>query len=176
MANPFSSNYTEPKQPSNYLKLTEGVHLIRILTPKTEILSYFTEYVDELNESGEMKSKKVIHQDLGDGKQPVGTKRVWAALAYNHDTETVQVAEFAPKAIQDFLHAIAGGKIKNDWTKFDIQITRTGQALDTKYTLVAGDTLELPVDLVMDIEAQKCNIDLSKLETGENPFPEKSKN
>ena len=170
MSNPFSQGYIEPKTPTNYFKITEGTHLIRILTPKTEILSYFCEYVKELDSSGKETSVKKCYKDLGDGKQPGGTKRVWAALIYNHDLELVQVAEFAPKSIQNFLFTLASGKIKNDWTKFEIQITRTGQAMDTEYTCIAGDTLDFPEDLVMELEKQKTKFDLSKMETGEKPF------
>lgn len=168
MANPFTNGYIEPSTPSNYLKLTEGSHLFRILTPKSEVLSYFVEYTENPNDKS--KNIKIVTRDNGDGKQPAGTKKVWACLVYNYDQDKVQIAEFPQKSIQNWLFTIASGKIKNDWTKFDIQITRTGQALDTEYTPIMGDTCDLEPELVKEINKQKDLISLKAMEYGKDPF------
>lgn len=171
MANPFSQNYSEPTQVGNYLKLTEGVHLIRILTPKEEVVSYFTEFV----ETPDGKRQKICYPDLGNGQMPLSstgepTKLVWSFVIYNKDLKKVQVAEFSQKAIRSFLYSIASGKIKNDWSKFDIQITRKGQGLDTEYTLLAGDTEELTHEEREICVASYSQINLQAMEVGEDPF------
>jgi hypothetical protein len=171
MANPFSQDYAEPTQIGNYLKLTEGVHLIRILTPKTEVVSYFTEFA----ETPDGKKQKICYPDLGNGQMPMSstgepTKLVWSFIIYNKNLKKVQVAEFSQKAIRNFLHTIVSGQIKNDWSKFDIQITRKGQGLDTEYTLLTGDTEELSIEEREICVNSYSKINLSKMEKGEDPF------
>jgi hypothetical protein len=171
MSNPFASEYKEPSSPSNYLKLTEGVHVIRLLTPKSEVVSFFTEYA----ETADGKKQKICYPDTGNGQMPLSTqgeptKLCWAFIVFNQDLKKVQVAEFSQKVIRNFLHSIAGGKIKNDWTKFDIQITRKGQGLDTEYSFNVGDTEELSHGDREICVASYPKIDLSKMEKGEDPF------
>lgn len=171
MSSPFSPNYIEPKSKSKYLKLCEGCHVFRILTKKEDVVSYFTAYED--SENGE-KIKLVLPDD-GQGETPPGYKNVWAFVVYNIDAETVQIAEFGQKAIKDYLHAIAGGKIKNDWTKFNLQITRSGQLLDTKYTIISDDTSFLTEEANVQIAEELKKINLNSMTKGENPFVEDKK-
>jgi hypothetical protein len=170
MSNPFSENYIQPKTATKYFKLNDGNNLIRILSKKNEVISYFKEYVDAKNDKGEDVKKAICHLDNGDGRQPAGTKRVWAMAVYNHDADLVQVAEFTQKSVQDFLLNIARGKIKNDWTKFDIQITKTGTQLETKYSFVTGDTGELPEATQKMCTGELQKINLQAMEKAEDPF------
>jgi hypothetical protein len=168
MANPFSNGYIEPSTPSNYLKLTEGSHLFRIITPKTEVISYFVEYKE--NPEDKTKNIKIVTKDIGDGNQPKGTKKVWSLLVFNKDQQKVQIAEFPQQSIRDYLFNIAKGKIKNDWTKFDIQITRTGQALDTVYSIVPDDNSELTPEEQKIVKSESRLIQLQAMEYGKDPF------
>jgi hypothetical protein len=63
MSNPFSAGYKEPKQASKYLKFTdEGSYLFRILTPKTEVITYFSEFIED----NDGKNKKIVYEDMDD--------------------------------------------------------------------------------------------------------------
>ena len=166
-ANPFDPNYVEPKSKSKYLQLSEGSHLIRIITTSTEGMSYFVNFIQ--NSDG--TKTKEVYPDLGDG-QSFG-RLTWAFLVYNKDLECLQVWECSQKAIQDFLMTIVRSKIasKRDWTKFDLQITRTGTGqFDTKYSVLAGDSEELSDEIVSQIASEIQKIDLKKLLTCEKPF------
>lgn len=169
MSNPFSSSYIEPNQASKYLKLTEGTHVFRIVTPKEEVLSYFVEFVDGTDDTGKAIKRKVITPDKGDGKQPNNSKRSWAFKIFNQDLQIVQVWECGQKSLQESLANIARGKIRNDWTKFDIQVTRKGQTMmDTEYFFLAGDTEELTSEAKTIIADTYVNLDA--LQLGEDPF------
>ena len=99
MANPFSPNYIEPKKISAYLKLNDGANLIRILTPKLQILTYFTEFVNGTNiddKTGQLCKIKKTYKDEGNGKFPLNAglevKKVWACIIYNQYLKKVQIA------------------------------------------------------------------------------------
>jgi hypothetical protein len=161
---PFSSGYQEPQKPSKYLKLTEGVHLIHLLTPPQEVVSYFVEFL----EGSDGKKQKICTPDLGDGTYPANTKRTWAFKIWNYDTQEIQVWEVSQKSIQSYLSAIPQGKIKNDWLKYPIQITRKGDKMDTEYLLDKGDTSLIPAEA----EKAKANtyVNLSAMIAGQDPF------
>ena len=191
--NPFSTDYKSPESSNttnnNYLKFsTEGSYVFRILTPKTQVLTYYRGFTTP--EDG--KSKKFIIKDDGSGifpKIPEGIELktftridqktgkatqskpislVWAFKVFNQDSKKVQIWEVSQKSIQTVLTSIAGGKLKNDWSKFDIQITKTGEKTNTEYSLIAGDTAELtPADLKI---IDNTPVDIMLLETGEDPF------
>jgi hypothetical protein len=168
-ANPFSDSYVAPKQQSKYLQLTEGSHLIRIITQASDGMSYFVNFVD--NNDG--TKTKVVTEDLGNG-QSFG-RLTWAFIVYNYELESTQVWECSQKAIQEFLLTLVRSKIasKKDWTKFDIEITRTGTGqFDTKYSVLAGDIEELSEDRQTKINQEIKKIDLKKLLTCEKPFIE----
>lgn len=168
MANPFTNGYREPQAQSNYLKFKEeGSYVVRILTPKTEVVTYFTCFTDE--------NKKIVLKDNGDGQTPnkpieakENPKLVWAVKVLNLDNQKVQVWEIPQSGIRQFLFSIATGKIKNDWTKFDLQITKTGQGLDTTYSLMADDTRPLTEQELVTIETTPVN--LLAMDQGGDPF------
>lgn len=180
MANPFIEGYKKATSNSNYLNFKEeGVYLFRILTPKTEVITYYRGFKETAPEG---ESKKVILPDNADGIIPAipegvtfkvygnenPIKLVWAVKVFNHDTKTVQALEIDKKSIRDALFSIATGKIKNDWTKFDIQVTRKGQQKETEYFVVAGDTQELSDEAKQIID--NTPFDLSQMEKGGDPF------
>jgi hypothetical protein len=173
MANPFSPNYQTPAKTSGYFKMSDGSNLIRILSAKEDVITYFVEFID----GSEGKKEKITYPDRGDGSFPetLGekpTKLIWAVIIYNHDLKKVQVAEFSQKTIQSYLYTIASGKIKNDWRQFDIQITKTGQNMDTEYTLMTGDTQPLSSEDQAICKAEYSKINLEKMLTAEDPFSE----
>jgi len=168
-ANPFSDSYVAPKQQSKYLQLTEGSHLIRIITRASEGMSYFVNFIE--NKDG--TKTKVVSEDLGNG-QSFG-RLTWAFIVYNYEHECTQVWECSQKAIQEFLLTLVRSKItsKKDWTQFDIEITRTGTGqFDTKYSVLAGDVEEMAPEIKQKIDQEIKKIDLKKLLTCEKPFIE----
>lgn len=175
MANPFEKNYIEPAKETNYLKFTEEKsYLFRILTPKTEVITYFLEFI----EPEPKKFKKIVYKDNGDGISPVGMntdptkqpKLTWCMLIWNRDAQKVQIWEVTQKTIRSYLHSIVSGKIKNDWTKFDIQITKTGKEKETKYNFINGDNEDLTEEEKNQINKELSGIRLQAMEEGKDPF------
>ncbi len=178
MANPFQENYKTPAQNSKYLKFPdEGSYLVRVLTPKTEVVTYFAEFLKD----AEDKIKKFVHEDKGDGTVPPSAKPElgkppklsWAVVALDRtdpENEELKIWEIPQKSIQDFLFSIASGKIKTDWSKFDIQITKKGQKLETKYFFQSDDAEDLTKTLQAKVDEELSKINLKALEEGNDPF------
>lgn len=168
---PFSQNYREPQAQSQYFKMKEeGSYLLRILTKKEDVLAYWVDFSQK--EDGTFSKNIYPYQE--DGNKPSEASKEaklnWALAIFNKDTNQVQIWEISQKSIKNFLLSIVRGKIKNDYTKFDIQITKTGKGLDTEYSLLTGDTESLNTEELDIINNTKYN--LKAMEKGENPFEE----
>jgi hypothetical protein len=166
---PFSQNYKEPQPQSQYFKMKEeGSYLVRILTPKDQVIAYWVDFSQK--EDGSYSKNIYPYQE--DGQKPTEAsqeaKLNWALAIFNKDTNQVQIWEIPQKSIKNFLLSIVRGKIKNDYTKFDIQITKTGKGIDTEYSLLTGDTELLNKEELEIVKNTKFNLNL--MEKGENPF------
>lgn len=168
MANPFQEGYKAPQQNSEFFKPQDGANLIRILTPKQEVITYYTQFIEV-----DGAKEKVIYEDKGDGVKPAGDpnfdqpKLNWVVKVLDKDTNQVKTWEISQKTIQNFLFDIAQGKVKNDWTKFDVQITKKGKGMDTEYTLLSDDTAPLTKDEQKIVD--ESDLDISFMERDEYP-------
>jgi len=183
MSNPFSKNYIQPIKIQNYLRFNEeGSYLFRIITPKESVVSYYKGFIDNPEEG---QAKVWTAPDNQDGKMPIvpdninlrkwdkkdsGYKLYWAFVVYNLDTQNIQIWDISQKVFRDYLFSIASGKIKNDWTKFDIQVTKTGQKTDTTYNIINNDNQELTKEAQKIIKESYVN--LEAMEKGGDPFDE----
>jgi hypothetical protein len=181
MSNPFENGYVEPQKTQRYLKFNEeGSYLFRILTPKDKVITYYKGFKENAEEN---ESKVWTAPDNGDGQLPTipdniqlkkwsatdpGFKLYWSVVVYNHDTELVQVWDISQKIFKDFLFSIASGKIRTDWSKFDIQVSKKGEKTQTAYNILTGDTEELSNEAKKIIAETKVN--LKAMETNNDPF------
>ena len=172
MANPFSPNYKEPKKVTPYLKLSDGSNLFRILTPKEEIISYYAEFLV----NPDATKKKVFYPDKEEDSTPPtalskeGVKLYWSMVVFNHDTNCVQIAEFSQQSIKQYIGSIASSRTKGDWSKFDIEILKSGQGIETKYVCESTEKQELSDEAKKICRNQYDKINLKAMETGGDPF------
>lgn len=166
---PFSANYKQPQPQTNYLKFKEeGSYLFRILTPKEKVLIYWIDFFQ--TPDGKFSKKVFPYQE--NGQKPLEaseeSKLVWVFSILNKDLNKIQIWEVSQRTIQNFLLSIVKGKIKNDYTKFDIQITKIGQKLETEYSIISGDTESLTQEEKDLIASTPVN--LQAMEKSEDPF------
>ena len=166
---PFSANYKQPQTQTNYLKFKEeGSYVFRILTPKEKALVYWIDFFQ--TPDGKFSKKVFPYQE--NGQKPLEAspeaKLVWVFSILNKDLNKIQIWEVSQRTIQNFLLSITKGKIKNDYTKFDIQITKIGQKLETEYSIIPGDTEILTQEEKELIKLTPIN--LQAMEKGEDPF------
>jgi hypothetical protein len=152
----------EPKGKSNYTKLTEGVHKLRVMS--SAIVGY-----EEWQTDGE---KKVPVRYTTDNAPPFGKdgkelNYFWAFLVYNYEQERLQIMEVTQKTIRTALQAYIDNEAWGSPQSYDIVITRKGTKLDdTEYHVVANPHSEAPV---VDIEG----VSLEAWMKGEEPFVKK---
>ena len=167
MDNFLPEGYQPPVSGGGFMKLQDGVNLIRIMS--SAIIGY--EYWTRDNKPVRLKEMPKETPDeikTGDDGEPSKIKHFWAFVVYNYATEAIEILQLTQvsimKAIRDYAQDEDWGNPKG----YDIKITRSGQKLDTEYIVSAKPAKELDKEVVKKFEAKKIN--LEALYEGKNPF------
>ena len=163
------SDYTPPKQKSNYLnKFPQGETKFRILT--SPVFGY----------SGWKDKKPLRVKALEDFKgvkldtsmyDPVGVpKYFWAMVIWNYNEECVQILELTKLSIIDKITKLSAD---SDWGNplgYDIKITRSGEGKKTEYSTNPLPHKDVPEEAVKALKERP--VDLQALFSGRDPFSE----
>jgi len=91
-------------------------------------------------------------------------KHFWAFKVYNYTTGRSEICEITQKSIMNAILAYVKHEDYWDPTSYDITITREGEWLDTKYSIVAW----VPKNIA--IEYEDINVDWDAFILWDNPF------
>lgn len=155
---------------SNYLKLKQGENTFRILS--SAIIGY--EYWNQEDRPVRSPEKfvslpKDIKLDEKTGK-PKPIKHFWAFVVWNYEEEKIQIMEVTQVTIQTAIKALVDNKKWGDPKKYDITITKTGEGMQTEYSVMPNPHTALIKDIDEDYKAK--NINLEALYSGDDPFNE----
>lgn len=169
----------ENETTSGYLKTKQGENRIRILA--SPILGW----VWWIDKNGNIREKGVQPQK-GDkpvrvpfkGVVPVEAaetvKHFWAMKAYNYAEKAVQVWEVTQKQIQNPLKELSKDEDWGSPLAYDIVITKTGEKLETEYSVIPKPKKELAPEIAEALKNTPIN--LESLYDGGNPFAQKETN
>ena len=156
----FENDYKLPST-DNYMKFREGENTFRVLSSAIVGYEYFTK------ENKPVRSKWPFDEtpNIKDGGD---VKHFWAFAVWNYADERVQVLELTQKSIMQNMKALIDNKRWGNPQGYDITVSRTGNGLNTEYTLMANPHSVLEEHIA---EAwAKSKIDLTELYTGGDPF------
>jgi len=155
-------DYKVPQGSSQFMKLEKGQNKLRILGQP--IIGY--EWWEESTEGKKPFRVKTFEEAVRNGREPI--KHFWAFAVWNYSNESCQVLSITQKTIMKALEALS---IDEDWgnpEKFDIVITRTGDGMETDYTVQPKPAKEIDHNI---LEAYKeSKIDLEALFSGNYPM------
>lgn len=144
-------DYKSPSSSNNYMKLQEGENRIRILSKP--ILGW-----------EDWEDKKPVRYRLNekpaksiDPKKPV--KHFWAFIVFNCNAEEIQIMQVTQATIRKSLEALCKDKDWGDPYFYDIKINKSGEGVDTEYTV--NPVPHKPVDpyIVKCFNEKKCNLE-----------------
>lgn len=129
------NNYKDPSQSSSYLKLKEGNTKIRIIGDPLLGWEYWVE--DEKRKPFRVKDFKDVpekYRNPADKKNAV--KFFWAMLVWNYNESKAQIFEITQVSIRRTIENLNKDEAWGDPKNYDISITRTGEGMETEYTVV----------------------------------------
>lgn len=153
-------DYESPKASNHYMKIQEGENRIRILT--APVLGW-----------EDWQEKKPVRWKLEnkptksfDPKKPV--RHFWAFVVFNYIEERIQILQVTQATIRKSIEALCRDK---DWGTpyhYDIKINKTGEGVDTEYTVNPVPHKPLDPYIISCFKEKRCN--LEALYTNDDPF------
>lgn len=156
-------DYTIPKSPSGYMKFEDGLNSFRVLSSAIVGFEYFTKDNKPVRQ---IEPFEEVPSDIKDGGK---VKAFWAFVVWNYQNKQVQILEITQKSIMTAVKALVDNPKWGDPKMYDIAVTKSGQNLDTEYTVQGEPPISEPSDEIKIAYSVKT-INLEKLYTGEDPF------
>lgn len=162
----FAANYTPPVsgtgEAGNYTKIGEGDTVrLRILS---EALTGYVYWTNE-NKPVRASDRFAATPNIREGDKQ---KHFWAVKVFNYNTKQIEIWEITQVSIRDLLWSYLKDEDYGDLRNFDLKISRSGKALDTKYTVIAGAVKAADAAILTESEAHP--VDLTALYRSKNPF------
>ena len=158
------TDYKAPVTGGNYMKLQDGENTFRVLS--SAIVGWVDWIVEEDGTRRPKRYRMAEKPQPFNPEQPV--KHFWAFVVWNYDAQAIQILELTQKTIRDDIKALVDNKKWGDPKKYDITITRSGEKLETKYSVMPNPHSELPKEVAQLWE--ETSINLEALYDGGDPF------
>jgi len=162
------ANYVAPTSGGgDFTKLADGANSLRILSELPLIGWAYWNTAGKPVRSLEHPGQPADIRIGTDGK-PEKVKEFWAMAVYNIGTKKVELWEVTQAQIKDAIISLSRDA---DWGHpmgYSLKITKTGQKLETKYSVMPGKPAPLPADVQAVVDASPVN--LMALIDGGNPF------
>ena len=161
------NNYKPLGNPGGgYLKLTQGENNIRILgtlDDKAKPVTGIMGLLGWTTTSGDDGKPKRVPTRLRPGDKipefDERAKEFWALTAYDIDNEFVGILEITQKSIQAELVSLAEDEVWKDLREFNICINKSGEGLETRYTVMPKPKTDVPERAKELLEATPINIE-----------------
>ncbi len=154
------TDYEVPVSNSGYMKFKQGDNVFRIVSKP---IVGWVEWIDEKPRRYRMADKPPF---ASDPKKPI--KHFWAFTVWNYNENSVQILEITQNTIQTSIKNFSEDADWGDPTKYDIKVTRTGESLDTEYTISPKPHKDITPEMLEAIS--KKTITLEALFDGKDPF------
>ena len=164
MSDFFPENYQKPSSSWNYFKPAKGENRVRIITKPV------IGFVD-WDKTGE-KQRPIRTKELQTAFDPNQKPKHFYAFGVLHEWE-VKIWEITQSSIQDSIYALAKDEEWGEPTLYDLSITRTGESMETKYSVIPK-----PAKMLTDEQGEiimNSPLNLEALFDWGNPFEVEAK-
>lgn len=166
--NPFLPNgYTVPKTGGNYMRLQDGENKFRVLTPAVVGFEYWTKD----NKPVRLKEFPIgIPQDIKEDKEgnPTRVKPWWSFVVWNYKENKLQILSLTQATIMEQIQGLFADEDWGDPKGYDLVIRRSGEGLETTYTVSPKPHTNLPMEAANAFASTP--VDLNALFEGLDPF------
>ena len=155
--------YEKPVSNSRYYKFQTGENKFRILS---SAITGWVDWKDEADGSRKPVRTKDKPEQANNPKQP--PKHFWAFVIWDYKEKNIKIMEITQATIQDAIYSLHNS---DDWgnpQKYDITINRTGEKMETKYSVIPSPPQQLAQEIKEVYEAETINLDA--LYTNDDPF------
>ena len=156
----FPSEFEQATKSNNYMKIQKGENKFRILS---EPIGGWVEFIDNKPKRYKIDEKPIKSHDP---EKPL--KFFSAFIVFDYLTEDVKILEITQAGVRKDIQALSQD---SDWGSpfsYDIKVTRTGEQLKTKYSVVPGAKSNISDYIKQCFNSKPIN--LEALFDGKDPF------
>jgi hypothetical protein len=170
----FANGYELPKSESNYLEFEDGENRFRILSNCVTGWLWWQDEQGHVLSNPAKKCHVIYVRDLSEIPQVVQAspnlrpKHIWCFVIFNRKTEQVQVCKLIQTSIMRGIASYVNNPDWGDPTAYDFVISKQGDGLSTKYSVMVGP--KQPLDEGILVMYREMSIDLEAYFRGEDPF------
>ncbi len=159
-------NYKVPQSNQNYFKFQQGENNFRVMSSAITGYEYWTEEKKpvRLKEMWKKKPTDIKVEKNGSYR----TNHFWAFVIWNYETNTIQIMEITQKTIMRAIKALVDNKKWGAPQNYDLTITKTGEGLETEYSVMPNPKSEVQAEIVEEYKNKPVN--LEALFSGNDPF------
>jgi hypothetical protein len=99
---------------------------------------------------------------------PERARHFWAMAVYNYSTKQIEVLQITQKTLINSITDLAKNEDWGDPRNYDIVVTKSGDGLETKYSLMPSPAKPLPKEVEEEFKAM--TVDLDALFDNGDPF------
>jgi hypothetical protein len=162
-------DYKVPASNTGFMKFQQGENVFRILSDAIIGWEWWTtEVIDgkEVRRPNRVTDEEAIPVTEYNEDQP--PKHFWAMVVWNYQDKKIQVLEITQKGIQKAIRALEKSKGWGEPKRYDISVTKTGEKLETEYSVMPIPPEPLDKEIEAKFKATKVN--LAALYSGDDPF------
>lgn len=163
--------YEAPVTAGNYMKLEDGDNLFRVLSSAVVGFEYWNRENKPIRVKTYPENLPADIRQEKDGK-PSRIKHFWAFIVWNYKANKIQLLSLTQATIQGQIKNFVDDAIWGDPKGYDIKINRTGEGLDTEYSV--SPRPHTPIKSEIQSEFANTPYDLQNLFRGEEVFDVKT--
>lgn len=155
---------------SNYMKFEQGENRFRVLSSSIVGMEYWVSEGDKRQPIRKRMDESIPVEELGIDKwgNPETPKYFWAFVVWNYDAGKVQILEITQSTIRKMIKAYVNNKKYGDPKGYDFVVTKSGEAKETEYAVVADPPEKIDPAIEKAYKATYVNLE-SLFENGD-PF------
>jgi len=164
------TNYEVPNV-SNYMKLDTGANKFRVMGSAVVGMMYWKTVDGQRKPQRKHMGEPIPAQDIEvnpKSGEPEKIKHFWAFAVWNYKAEKIQILEITQKTIMNQIKAYTENEDWGDPKNFDLTITKSGEGLETEYSVIASPHKKCDPKAVQ--EMKNTPINLEALFRGDDPF------
>jgi len=159
-------NYKVPAGSQKYFKFQQGENNFRVMSSAIVGYEYWTEDKKPVRLREMWKKKPADIKVEANGSYR--TNHFWAFVIWNYEANAIQIMQITQKTIQRAIKSLVDNKKWGDPKNYDLTITKTGEGLETEYSVMPNPGSEVQKEIQDEFEAKPVN--LEALFDGGDPF------
>lgn len=160
-------NYEVPQGGSQFMKLGKGTNQFRVLSEPAIGFEVWEETSDGKTPHRFKTFNEAVNSPFAGDK----IKHFWAFAVWNYSREQVQVLQITQKSIMKAIEALHGDEDWGSPLNYDLVVTRTGDGMETEYTVQPKPKKPITSEMTEALKASK--VDLQALFIGNYPMSDK---